>query len=406
MHARGEYDETPLHNLAEVASKADDLAGIVAAFVEGGADPNARNRWGGTPLHGSVGVSADMAVALLDAGADVNARDNLGQTPLHRIAGTRLSERPVSMISLLVEAGADVHATDGGGRTALHKALRADGPAIVAKLIELGSDVAARDDSGHVADPLDCARMNTATFVQLASVDVVRGCIEGEADVNTRSEGWGGPLRAGSTPLHYAAAGARDPVVVSLLLEAGADVNALDRDRYSPLHRAAERNEDPAVIAVLLDAGAEVNAWSSGFHIDWGWDHTPLHMAVRNANPDVTAALIDAGANVNALRGRGTGTPLHQAAGMASNPEVVALLIAAGADVNARAEVWDRCCYTTSRDRTPLHQAAMTNPVAFVMLLDAGADAGALDDYGKTPMDYARENEVLRELEVVKRSGG
>ena len=347
-----------------------------------------------------------MAAALLDAGAEGNARDNLGQTPLHRVAGARLSETAVSMLSLLVGAGADLHATDDGGRTALHLALRADGPANVAKLIELGSDVAARDDSGHVADPLDCTRMNTATFVQLASVDVVRGCIEGGADVNTRSDESRGPLRGGSTPLHYAAAGARDPAVVSLLLEAGADVNALDRDRYSPLHRAAERNEDPAMIAVLVEAGADVNAWSSGFHIDWGWDHTPLHLAVGNANPAVTAALLEAGANVDALKGTGTGTPLHQAAGRESNPAVVALLIAAGADVNARAEVWDRCCYTTSRDRTPLHQAAQANPVAFVMLLDAGADPGALDDYGKTPMDYARENEVLRELEVVKRSGG
>ncbi|MDE2984812.1 MAG: ankyrin repeat domain-containing protein [Gemmatimonadota bacterium] len=406
VHARDERDETPLHLLVEYGSSGDDPAGIVTAFVEAGADPNARNLWGATPLHGAVGGSTDLAAALLDAGADVNARDNRGGTPLHRVAVVRSGESAASMVHLLVEAGADVHATDSGGRTALHRALQQDEPATVSSLIELGSDIAARDDSGHVANPTDCLRMHTATFFKLASIEVVAGCIEGGADVNARSEGRGGPLRPGSTPLHIVAAGAGDPVVVPFLLEAGADVNARDRSGYSPLHRAAGTNDNPHMITMLLDAGADVNAWATGFQIDWGYDYTPLHLAVRNENPAVTAALLEAGADINALKGRGTGTPLHLAAGSDSNPAVVALLIEAGADVNARAEVWDRCCYTTSRDRTPLHLAAKLNPVAFIMLLDAGADPTALDDYGKTPMDYARENEALRELEVVKRSGG
>ena len=187
--------------------------------------------------------------------------------------------------------------------------------------------------------------------------------------------------------------GPSDPAVVALLVQAGADVNARDEDNYAPLHRAAQNNDNPDMIRMLLDAGAEVNAWASGFSIDWGWDYTPLHLAVSNENPAVTAELLDAGANINAVSGSGSGTPLHQAAGKESNPAVVALLIAAGADVNARAEVWDRCCWTTSRDRTPLHLAARANPAAFMMLLDARADPAALDDYGRTPMDYARENE-------------
>ena len=55
---------------------------------------------------------------------------------------------------------------------------------------------------------------------------------------------------------------------------------------------------------------------------------------------------------------------------------------------------------------TPLHVAAMrARPAAFLALLEAGADPEALDGSGKTPMDYAREQKALQELEVVKRSG-
>ncbi|MDE2794834.1 MAG: hypothetical protein OXL34_08460 [Gemmatimonadota bacterium] len=41
----------------------------------------------------------------------------------------------------------------------------------------------------------------------------------------------------------------------------------------------------------------------------------------------------------------------------------------------------------------------------FVLLLEAGADPAVREKAGATPMDYARENKALQELEVVKRSG-
>ncbi|MDE2874095.1 MAG: ankyrin repeat domain-containing protein [Gemmatimonadota bacterium] len=401
VHARSEYGETPLHRLA---SDVIDRPGypfdrVIGAFVEAGADLEARDRYGSTPLfdgtrrsHGNTGTA--LARALLEAGADVNARASAGSTPLHRAAHDGTS----AVLTLLVEAGADLHATDTVGRTPLHWALGRDRPRVVAKLLELGADTGAQDDSGSVADPTGCDRWQTRTFFHIATADIVAACLEAGADVDAPSGG-------GSTPLHFAAAWASDPAVVALLVQAGADVNARDEDDYAPLHRAAQSTDNPCMITMLLDAGAEVDAWASGFSIDWGWDYTPLHLAVSNGNPAVTAALLDAGANVNAVNGSGTGTPLHQAAGKESNPAVVALLIEGGADVDARAEVWDRCCWTTSRDRTPLHLAAKANPAAFMMLLDAGADPAALDDYGRTPMDYARENKALQELEVVKRSG-
>ena len=298
VHAHGESGETPLHRLVSEASGPSQLpfpgyaeqddypfARVIAAFVEAGADVNAADRGGSTPLHSAVGrwgnrAATPAARALLDAGAEVNVRDSRGETLLHRAAGAGWPDND-SLVSLLVEAGADLHATDDGGRTALHEALRIDNPATAARLIELGSDAAARDDSGHVANPIDCARFNTATFFHLAPTETVTGCIEGGADVNAGSD------RGYSTPLHFASVWARDPAIISLLVQAGAEVNPLHGSDRSPLHAAAGSTDNPAMIVALAEAGAELDAWTPGIHSPYGW--TPLHMAVfENRNPAVT----------------------------------------------------------------------------------------------------------------------
>ena len=415
VHAHGESGETPLHRLVSEApqpsrlsvpsyAEPDDypIARVIAAFVEAGADVNAPDRRGSTPLHQAVGRIYNRTTlatrVLLDAGAEVNARDSRGGTPLHRAAGARWPDND-SLVSLLVEAGADLHATDDGGRTALHHAVQRDNPAIAARLIEHGADTAARDDSGHVADPVHCARFNTASFFHLAPTEAVAGCIEGGADVNARSSQAGGGLVERSTPLHFASAWARDPAIVSLLVQAGADVNAPGYFGGSPLVAAAGRTSDPAMIVALVEAGAELNVWRQGIHSPYGW--SPLHAAAHeNPNPAVTAALIEAGADIHARQNDGP-TPLHDA----GTAEVVALLLAAGADIEARATylMWRQ---PNGRDMTPLHVAAKRgNAAVFMALLEAGADPTAVDVEGKTPLDHARERKTLQELEVVKRSG-
>ena len=404
VHARDEDLETPLHRLAGAEVLPDDYpaAKVVAALVEAGADLDARDYWGRAPLHAAMSISRDrtvVAAALLEAGADVNAQDARGRTPLHGAV------EKLASIGLLVGAGADVHATDSEGRTPLHVALQHDKPAGVAALLELGADTGARDDSGNVADPVACTRWNTGSFFRVASIGVVAACIEEGASVTARSEE-DGNLAAGSTPLHFAAAWAPDHEVVGLLVRAGADVNARDEDHYTPLHRAAETNVNAAVATALIEAGADVEAWTDDFiTYHYSWHGTPLHAAASsNENPAVTAALLEAGANVHAQSEDVVGTPLHKAARWNRSPEVARLLVEAGADVNAWGMTYVSCCWLRYR-QTPLHLAARANPAVFLLLLDAGADPTAVDQADKTPMDYAREDEALQELEVVKRSG-
>lgn len=82
-------------------------------------------------LHAAmVAADADIVRALLDAGADADARQQGGITPLMAAAGGGSDE----LVRLLVEAGADPQLRDDAGRTAADLA-RARGHAQVAALL-------------------------------------------------------------------------------------------------------------------------------------------------------------------------------------------------------------------------------------------------------------------------------
>jgi serine/threonine protein kinase len=128
--------------------------------------------------------------------------------------------------------------------------------------------------------------------------------------------------------------------VVKVLLKAGSDINAYDRDGFTPLTTAVWWiTSDNAVNAVdvvklLVKAGADVNACDrAGF--------TPLTTAVglivswNVVNVvEMAKVLLKAGADVNACDGRGF-TPLTMAAWTGSF-EVVEVLTTENADVLAR----------------------------------------------------------------------
>ena len=110
---------TPLLTLAAQVVRGDgathadtpfDPPQVIALLVAAGANPNATDAKGNTPLHGAFNV--DAARRLLAVGADANARNGGGETPLF----TQSNE---ALVPVLVAAGADVGAVDAQGRTAL-----------------------------------------------------------------------------------------------------------------------------------------------------------------------------------------------------------------------------------------------------------------------------------------------
>lgn len=272
--------------------------------------------WHHDVLHSAAMRNSDPAVirALVAGGAGVNALDDFSRTPLT----AALQSDNWGVVPTLLEAGADVRADS----MLLHHA--ADGPAwLVSMLIEAGAE------------------------------------LEGRTEMNPHSAG-------GRTPLHSAA---ENPAAIQVLLAAGADPNARDRNGVVPLCLANEEGAE-----LLLAAGADPKARDPD-------GYTPLHCwSHLNRRLD---ALIAAGADVNARTQHGT-TPLHRAAERHEEPSAVEALLNAGAILEQR----DR------QGNTALHLAAASNPNPAVVraLLKAGAATDARNDDGCTPLCQAARN--------------
>src|SRR5262245_52207589 len=107
---------------------------------------------GDTPLHlAAAALRTRAAKILIENGANANAENRRGATPLHyacdprpKSGGTWDPARQEELIDLLVQHGAKLEKVDRGGASALHRAVRARSPVAVRQILKAGARVDTR----------------------------------------------------------------------------------------------------------------------------------------------------------------------------------------------------------------------------------------------------------------------
>lgn len=230
--------------------------------------------------------------------------------------------------------------------------------------------------------------------------------------------------------------------VANLLLQRGADVNRPDETGYTPLMAACDM-ENTKLVRLLVEKGADINA------VELTYGMSALQNACAVGSDDIFDLLVEHQADVehvdkyggNCLEeaafyghksiadklqnlGLKTEWPLHVAAGLGDKDEVEKRL-AAGGDANQPNQGWQNTPLLfalgggqkdiakllidsgASLDTKnvlgagPLHIAASAGrPKVVEWLLEQGLDVNTPDEEGSTPLDWAADEPVMKVLEA------
>ena len=291
--------------LADLVQAGDRSAAL--ALIRAGADVNAAQGDGTTPLHWAVyKIDPELTAALLQRGAKADVVNHYGSSPLAEAVKIANAE----LAGMLLDAGANVESPNQDGQTVLLLAARAGASDVASLLVRHGANVNTRETWRGQTALMWAADGGYPEIVELLianGADVHARAMHNEWEVQITSEPRAQYRPTGGlTPLLYAARSGCTRCVAAIL-DAGADIDRPNPDGVTPLMVAID-NFAFDTAKLLLERGANPHAW------DW-WGRTPLYVAVDmhtyNARPgtqkaestatalDVVRALLAAGVNPN-----------------------------------------------------------------------------------------------------------
>lgn len=223
---------------------------IIPLLLQAGAEVNATDDFGITPLH--LAINKTAIESLLRAGANPNAVAKDGSRPLTEAT-------TIATVKTLMEAGADIHACKD---KLLLKATQHRNVKLIIMMLWLQARTDITDNEGNT--PLinwvkNCSQYTTE-YTASELDQVTRLLLKHGSDPNAQGE------KDGLSPLHYAVARyARYATesMVRLLLDAGADPNLQSKSGETPLDKAIDSGYKE-MIPLLLEHGANPQLLSAG----------------------------------------------------------------------------------------------------------------------------------------------
>ena len=344
-----EAGETCLHTAIRSKCSPNNLEALITHF----ADVNATNKNSETALRLAVQMKhSDAIIVLLEAGADSNIEDKKDYTYLRKVVGNMFYEGmlyhairyhnrgmnaatnitstalrvtcqlgDVAVISILLQTGVDFHTVDDrdvDGDTCLHKAVRYNCNSEVLQAIINPSIVsdsvihsAVRDYDEHLSDFIlrkwehlrwkkwhrNGGYVNTTNkhnetalvlVCEKGNTDAINVLLDAGADHNISDE-------LGETWIHHVIDGTCKKETIQIMIEHGADVNAMNKHDETALMRACTKGHI-GTINILLSVGADPNVADTD-------GNTCLHIALRHSySKEDLQAIIGHGAQVDATK--------------------------------------------------------------------------------------------------------
>jgi ankyrin repeat protein len=267
---------TPLH-YASIYGSVEALQFL----LDIGADPNAANQSGATPLI-LAAWSVERARLLVEHGARVNVATDHGITPLMVAAA---EPGNLATVHYLLDKGAELRARDADGEDALIRSARFGDVETLKLLLDRGGDPKHADTSGFTA------LMGATAFRDSRRIRLLLAAGSDPNALNI-SEGVvkNGPLALRHLSALMLAAPFSDQETITALLKAGARVDERDIRGMTPLmFSIATDHAQPATVRQMIAAGADIQASDNNGDsvLDW---------ARKFGNPEIVAMLVGAGA--------------------------------------------------------------------------------------------------------------
>jgi ankyrin repeat protein len=275
-----------------------------------------KDETGRTPLHWACrGVHLEILKFLVENGADVNIRDNNGITPLT----STVARNHIEASKFLLDNGAKTEIADNLQIAPILYALTSESKNVLELLIKRGASLEVKNDYKRTPLLLTCR--------ESGSIEIAKILIENGANINAVD-------LMGDTPLTLAAWRGFEEIV-NYLLDKNAEFSASGNEGIELLSYSADKRLWKLYQALIIKGGDPF--------LKSMMEKPVLHWAAAGGSEKIVGDLIDKQMPVNAKDIFGW-TPLHYASYFGRSG-VAKLLLEKGADFNSKTPLGESSIY-------------------------------------------------------------